>query len=178
MNLFIDTETTGLMKDNLPLDDEEQPWPVELAGILTRPDGQTVSSFHVVIKPGGWVITQETAKIHGISHAYALEYGMPLEDALAILQVFADRAEQVLAYNMAFDGSIIEAACLRRNYASPLNGKQLKCVMRMAMEHFNAGRRSQKDVYRRLFNEEIPDVHSALGDGRACCRIFEAISPP
>ena len=175
MNLFIDTETTGLIDARLPLSDEAQPWPVELAALLTRSDGQLVSGFHAVIQPDGWTITPETEKIHGISQAYAMEYGMPLADALGVLQVFVNRADQLLAYNMPFDGCIIEAACQRRNYISPLNGKQLKCVMRMAMEHFNTGRRSQADVYRMLFNAPMPDAHSALGDGTACRQIFEAL---
>jgi len=177
MNLFIDTETTGLFRQGLPLDAAIQPWPVELAALLTRPDGETVSAFHAVIKPDGWLVPEETRVINGISHDYAMAYGLPLADAMVVMEVFAGPADLVVAYNMTFDGGIIEAACFRRNLKSPLEGKALACASRMALEHFGGYRRKQTEVYEKLFGKPLEDAHSAWADCRACRDIYMELAP-
>lgn len=177
MNLFIDIETTGLINEDLALDDKRQPFPVEVAGLLTRLDGEAISSFHTVIRPQGWVITEETSRIHGISQDYADAYGISLQDAFAVLRIFAARVGRVLAYNMTFDGGIIEAACQRLGLESPLVGKPLVCVMRIVSDHFNCGRRTQRSIYKQLFDKPIAEAHSAMSDCRACRDIYVAIMP-
>src|SRR5271157_1406880 len=177
MILFIDTETTGLFREGVPLDAAIQPWPVEMAGLLTRQDGQTVSAFHAVIKPDGWVVPEKTRRINGISHDYAMAYGLPLADVMVVVEVFAESADLVVAYNMTFDGGIVEAACARRKLKSPLEGKRLACASRMALEHFGGYRRKQSEVYEKLFGKPLEDARSAWADCRACRDIYIELAP-
>ena len=69
MILVYDTETTGLPRDwNAPLTDSEN-WPrlVQLAWQLHTPDGKLVSRGNRIVRPDGFTIPYNAAKVHGIT---------------------------------------------------------------------------------------------------------------
>ena len=84
MYLFFDTETTGLPKNfKAPITDFDN-WPrlVQLAWQNYDMKGELLSSFNLIIKPEGFVISEEVAKIHRITQERAMAEGIPLGDAL------------------------------------------------------------------------------------------------
>ncbi len=72
--LIFDTETTGLPNYKAPVNNDSQPYIVQLAAILVDDEGDTVSEMSVIIKPNGWTIPEEVAKIHGIDDRRANRY--------------------------------------------------------------------------------------------------------
>lgn len=70
-----DIETTGLPNSTLELDAVDQPYAVEVAGLL-HSDGDLASQFSLIIRPDGWVISEAMTKKHGISQELALAVGV------------------------------------------------------------------------------------------------------
>ena len=175
MNLFFDTETTGLPYGK-PLEDPAYPWPVEIAAILATPKNETVSSFRVIIKPDGWVIPEVVTKIHNISESYATRYGMDLPLALTIFEAYLQQADTVLAWNISFDAGIIKSAALRLKTDNPLENQRLTDLMHETSAFLGLGRMSLTKAYDWMFKRPVPQAHTAMGDALACQAIWKKIS--
>lgn len=112
--IVFDTETTGLPDWKAPSEAEHQPHIVQVAAELVDLDTREVlESMDVIVKPDGWTISEEMTAIHGISHDYAMEVGIPEKDAVDML--LAMRAKSVLriAHNRTFDDRIVRIALKR-----------------------------------------------------------------
>ena len=73
MYLFFDTETTGIPKNyKAPVSDIKN-WPrlVQIAWLVTDKSGNEVKSAEYIIKPNGFSIPDDAAKIHGITNELA-----------------------------------------------------------------------------------------------------------
>lgn len=175
MNLFFDTETTGLPYGK-PLDSPSYPWPVEVAGILATSTGSTVSNFSVVIKPDGWTIPDEVVKIHNIDTEYAAKYGMDLALALRVIEAFARQATTALAWNASFDSGIIKSAALRLKCSSPLHGLKLHCVMQETSKFLGLGRMFLDKAYEWVLKKPLAGAHTAMNDVNACRAIYRKIT--
>ena len=84
MYLFFDTETTGIPANHKAPASDLKNWPrlVQIAWLLSEEDGNEVSSAEYIVKPDGFVIPMEAAKIHGITTELAQRSGA---DLLAVL---------------------------------------------------------------------------------------------
>lgn len=88
---FYDTETTGLPDFKAPSEAPQQPHIIQLAAILVNPETRkTISSMDVIIRPNGWTIPDDIAKIHGITTEHAMDVGIPesLADVNACAAVY------------------------------------------------------------------------------------------
>lgn len=172
--LFIDAETTGFLTLDSP-DSPRQPWPVEIAALLTKPDGETVGSFEALIIPEGWSSHPGALAVHGITEAHAEEHGIHLTTALAVLDVFAERAGTVLAYPARFDCGIIGCAAVRMKVRDPLDGKNVTCVQKMVTA-WN-GNRAMKLItaYEHLMQRPLKAAHCARVDASACRDVYIAL---
>jgi len=114
MYLFFDTETTGLPKNwKAPITDLAN-WPrmIQLAYFLADADGNKLAGGDYIIKPEGFTIPEEAARIHGISTERALKEGRDLPGMLLEFQAAVWRAQFLIAHNMSFDEKIVGAGYL------------------------------------------------------------------
>ena len=84
MYLFFDTETTGLpLNWNAPASNTSN-WPrmVQLACLLYDLDGGLIEQRNFIIKPEGYAIPRDAAKIHGITTERANLEGVDLGTSL------------------------------------------------------------------------------------------------
>lgn len=86
--IFIDVESSGLLKDRLPLDDPQQPFAVSIAAALCDPEGEFVNFARLLIKPEGRSIQVGAEKVHGISAREAAQFGVPEARALGLVSDF------------------------------------------------------------------------------------------
>lgn len=190
MILAIDTETTGLPDWGKPSDAAHQPHLVQLAMILLDNDLIERASVSLIIKPNGWVIPTEVAKIHGIDTATAAALGVPEKVAtdLYVSMVYGTGAT-VVAHSAAFDLRLMRIAMLRAGYtkewkeARPV---QSFCTMNAATPIVNlpptakmlaAGFNKPKsaslsECVQHFFGEKLDGAHDALVDVRACLRVY------
>ena len=190
--LFYDTETTGLPLFNEPSEDPRQPHIVQLAAALVDLDSRkTIASMDVIVKPDGWVIPDDVAKIHGITTEHALDVGI---NELAAVDLLLDlwRERLRIAHNEQFDARIVRIALMRHvdgETADKWKAGLAQCTQALSTpicklpptkKMLAAGRRHHKsanlgEAYKHFTGLELKDAHTALADVHACMAVFFAI---
>lgn len=173
---FFDTETTGLPRDwNAPLRHLEN-WPrmVQLAWIFCDDAGNELAGASRIIRPQGYVIPREAAKIHGITTERALAEGIPLAEALDEVLPHIEQATFAVAHNISFDEKILGAEFLRLERPTPFLKKPLHCTMKESTQFcalpglYGFKYPNLTELHRKLFKKAFDGAHDALADVRAC----------
>lgn len=122
--LLIDTETSGLYRDDLAMDDPGQPWAVEISALLCNTAGVVTNSFTHIVKADGRKIKEGALQVHGITDRAASQIGIPEGRVLGILrdmlQTAPLREMKVVSYS-DLDKRVI--ASLFARFALSLNKK-------------------------------------------------------
>ena len=171
MNLFIDTETTGLPRWGV------QPRIVSIAWIVADAPTQHRSLKSMIVKPHGFLIPDEASRIHGITTARANREGIALDAVLGQLarDVETYKPERVVAHNLGFDRPIVEAEYRLLGLACALARLDGACTVELSRERWPNQPAKLGDVYRRLFGVPFVGAHDARNDVSACMRIFFAL---
>lgn len=180
MYLFFDTETTGLPKNyKAPVSDLKN-WPrlVQIAWLVADDGGNEIKSAEHIIKPDGFSIPGEAAKIHGITTEIATRLGVDLRPVLEEIAADISGAASLFAHNMAFDEMILGAEFLRMGSLNRVEGKPRKCTMRASTDFCQIpgpyGNKWPKlqELHARLFRTGFDNAHNALADVRACSKCY------
>ncbi len=180
MLLFFDTETTGVPRNyKAPLSDLAN-WPrlVQLAWLLTDETGNEIESAEYIIKPKGFVIPREVSRIHGITHEYALQYGVPLGPVLDAVEKIIRPTTILVAHNISFDEKILGAELIRAGRATQLETKERRCTMRLGTDFcrlpgpYGYKWPTLQELHKKLFDVSFDGAHRALADVRACARCY------
>jgi DNA polymerase III epsilon subunit-like protein len=181
MYLIFDTETTGLPKNyQAPLDDFSN-WPriVQLAWSIYDAEGNHWESYNYIIKPNGFIISDEVAKIHRITQARALAEGVELREALAHFIADVEKVEHLVGHNIDFDDKIVGSELLREKLNNPLLAANKICTMKTSASvcKIDNGRGGYKwpnltELYNCLFKTGFPEAHDAVFDVKACAECF------
>jgi DNA polymerase-3 subunit epsilon len=195
--LFYDTETGGLPLWNQPSEHPDQPHIVGLAGLLVDLDtGILVRSMDVIIRPDGWVISDEVAQIHGITQERAMDEGIPESDAVEqFLDMWGSSSERI-GFNEPFDARILRIALKRlfpdrENLADLWKAAPAQCMKIAATKPCNlkptpkmiAARRFHPkaptlgEAYQHFFGKPLEGAHTAMGDTTATKEIYFALNP-
>ena len=180
MYLFLDTETTGLPLDwKAPIGQLDN-WPriVEIGWILTDKDGQEIESETIILKPDGFKIPADASAIHGITNEIASNKG---QDRVAVLKKISDllsKATVLVAHNIDFDKKVVHAEFMRYNIKSSIHKIDKLCTKELTTDYCKLpGRYGYKwptleELYEKVFSTSLTASHSALGDVKACERLF------
>ncbi len=180
MYLFFDTETTGLPKRwNAPVTDVDN-WPrlVQLAWIMCADDGRIREKRNAVIKPEGFTIPADVARLHGITTQRALQEG---EDLRLVLEEFSekiDTADVLVGHNIGFDECVVGAEFERCRMMTSLFLKPKCCTMKSSADYCKLpGKKGFKpprlsELHRILFGEAFENAHNAMADVEATARCF------
>ena len=188
MNLFFDTETSGLPLFREPSDDPRQPHLMQLAAILADDDGTEVDTFSTIVKPyDGCIVHPEAFNAHGISLERAMDEGMDGKQVADRFFAMIFDAGQAIGHNVSFDIRImrIHAAraagfkwdcpvphfCTMRAATPILN---LPPTPKMVAAGFNRAKSANLgECIEYFFEERLEGAHDALVDVRACKRVFQ-----
>ena len=180
MYLFFDTETTGIPKNYKAPASDLKNWPrlVQIAWLTTDDNGSEIRSAEHIVKPNGFTIPADAAKIHGITMDIAQERG---EDIKAILDGIVkdiEIAQVLIAHNMAFDEKILGAELLRAGSLNHVEAKQRRCTMQSATDFcrlpgpYGYKWPTLNELHLKLFRESFSGAHRALVDVRACAKCY------
>lgn len=180
MYLFFDTETTGIPRNYKASVSDLDNWPrlVQIAWIVTDDSENEIKSAEYVIKPNGFTIPKEAARIHGITTELASQSGVDLNPVLEEISEDISGAMVLIAHNMQFDEKILGAELLRMGHLNAVDGKPRKCTMQSSTNFCRIpgpyGNKWPKlqELYNKLFREGFDNAHSALADVRACSRCY------
>ena len=180
MYLFFDTETTGIPRNyKAPVTDLNN-WPrlVQVAWLLADADAQELASAEYIVKPEGFVIPKDAAKIHGITTEIALQTGSELQTVLEVVTADIRKAAVLVAHNMSFDEKILGAEFLRAGHPNLVAQKPRQCTMQSATNYcrlpgpYGFKWPTLEELHKKLFNESVAGAHRALSDVRACARCY------
>ena len=174
--LFIDTETTGLPKDEKcsPMDVNNWPRLVSLAYILCD-NKEIVDKNYYIIKPNRFIIPAEATKIHGITTAEAVSKGQDLSDVLNDIKPIIEKCDYIVGHNVAFDINVINAEYYRYNFIMPASLKPNICTMKLSRDYCGLPNNKYpklQELYTLLKGEPFSDAHNALKDTQACMECF------
>lgn len=189
---FYDTETTGLPDFKAPSEAPQQPHIVQLAAILVNPETRkTISSMDVIIRPNGWTIPDDIAKINGITTEHAMDVGIPESLAVGMfMELWSHRLR--IAHNEQFDARILRIALMRHENeasADDWKGGPSGCTARLATPickihptekmiaaGFNKFKTANlSEAYRHFMGSDLENAHSALADVNACAAVYFSI---
>ncbi|AVS68162.1 3'-5' exonuclease [Paracidovorax avenae] len=195
--LFYDTETTGIPLYSQPSEDPAQPHIVQLAAVLVDLDTRReVASMDVVVRPDGWTIPDDVAQLHGITTETAARVGVPEPVAVDMLLALWNQRARI-GHNESFDARILRIAIKR--YIDPrAPGAEVamsdlwkagarQCTQATATplltEHRKARGMKGKtaslaEAHELLCGGPVEGAHSAMGDVRACMRVYFAMRHP
>lgn len=182
--LFFDTETTGVIPRGIisPIrQTSHYPHVVQLSWSIDGKEGD------FIIRPDGFTIPDEAAKVHGITTERALAEGVEYKSAF--LKFFADvqTADTICAHNANFDKSVIIAEYVRMSnaaraerFAHFLDAKPLVDTMLLTVDYVGARFPNGKvgkfprleELYAKLFNGETFPAHNSIEDVRALAKCF------
>lgn len=180
MNLFFDTETTGVPKNYRAPASDTANWPrlVQLAWLLTDDKGAEVNHGELIVKPEGFAIPAEASRIHGITTERAREEGVELKTAVDAILADIRKARVLIAHNVQFDEKILGAELHRLGYENHVEAKPRRCTMHSSTDYCRLpgpyGYKWPKlqELHQKLFNEAFDGAHRALTDVRACARCY------
>ena len=169
--LFLDTETTGKDPSHSHL--------VSLSFQLDY-DGKLYCAGDFVIRPEGFEIPTSSTEIHGISHAYAMEYGADCREIISLLSGFlTGHNPLVVGHNVDFDRRVIGAEADR--FCDVLSWPDLFCTMRALTPLMNLSKPkghgpkwpTLREAYTWMFPDHpSPRWHQSRTDMLACREIF------
>jgi DNA polymerase III subunit epsilon len=180
MYLFFDTETTGLPKRWDAPAPELDNWPrlVQIAWMCFDNNGREISQNSKIIKPEGFIIPDESSRIHGITTEIAEKKGVLLEKTLKEFMNMINQSKFLIAHNMSFDEKIIEAEFIRKKIPRGLFQPKKICTKEIATEFCkipgNYGYKwpTLSELHIKLFNTDFHDAHDALIDVSVCAKCF------
>lgn len=182
MYLVFDTETTGLPKNfNAPLSDSEN-WPrmVQIAWQLHDDDGKLIENQDYIIKPEGYDIPFNAARIHGITTKIANDEGRDLQEVLEEFSKVLNRVRIVSGHNVEFDYNIVGAEFFRKNMKDNLQEKPKADTMILGTDfcQLGGGRGGRfkppklEELYEKLYGNKFDEAHNAAADVNATAQVF------
>jgi DNA polymerase III epsilon subunit-like protein len=180
MYLFFDTETTGIPRNyKAPVTDLAN-WPrvVQLAFLQTDESGMVLAAEEFVIKPEGFTIPADAARVHGITTEQALKHGVPVSQALNEFLACLQSAKTLVAHNMAYDENVLGAEFLRAKLSNPLPRIKRVCTMQSTTNFcalpgpYGFKWPTLAQLHQKLFQQDFKDAHCALADVQACAKCF------
>jgi DNA polymerase III epsilon subunit-like protein len=182
MYLVVDCETCGLPRNwRAPISDLQN-WPraVQIAWALYDGQHRQTASANRIIRPEGFTIPADAARIHGITTERALAEGFPAQNVVYELSIAAQSAKHFIAHNAKFDGAVIAAEFLRLGWQPPFTPATMICTMEGSTDYCRLpgpyGNKWPKleELYSLLFGVPPEGAHDAGYDAAACaCCFFE-----
>lgn len=186
MELFFDTETTGLCEFKQPYTDNRQPDILQLAAILST-ENQIYSEFKAIIDPSrispDWKTDPVAEKTHEITRDMVLDGGISTRSSLIFFGGLMERADVGVCHNVDFDRKLILTAAHRAGGSLLIErilSMKTYCTMQNSVDlckiPFPSGRGYKwpnlLELHKFLFGETFDGAHDALEDVRACRRCY------
>ena len=178
--LFFDTETTGVPRNYKAPSSDTRNWPrlVQLAWILTDGDGSRIHTGNMIVKPDGFIIPADAAKVHGITTQRAMAEGVDVKEVINKFKSDLDVATCIVCHNVDFDKKIVGAEMIRLGMKDELGKKKSYCTMQSSIDFCKIpGKYGFKypklqELFRKLFDEDFEDAHNAMCDIEATEKCF------
>lgn len=180
--VVLDTETSGLFDFSKPADAEGQPRMASIAMIYLDDRFDVVNESLHYVKPDGWVMSEEAAKIHGLTNEILNERGDSVDVPLDEFVFAVDSGLIVIAFNAQYDLKILRGELRRSGRDDRFDRTPNICIMRAMTNILKIpSKRGIGYKWPKLseaaqhFNIEQKDAHTALDDTRVTTQIAKIL---
>ena len=184
--LIFDAETVGTPEtmDAPSTDTDNWPRVVQLAWTVVADDvGVSTDVYSFIVRPEGFPIPDEAARIHGITTAQAKKEGYSINQVLGGFYGALRGAHGLVAHNADFDAPTVGAEFVRALGADPLEPLPTTCTMKETTEYcglVRPGGRGYKwptlqELHWELFGHGFESAHDAGADVAACASCFREL---
>ena len=178
--LFFDTETTGVPRDYKASASNTRNWPrlVQLGWIVTDEEGNVLSQGNEIVKPEGFVIPADAARVHGITTERAQREGKPLREVIETFLKDAEQTKCIVGHNISFDQKVVGAELYRLGIPDTISTVKSLCTMQAGTDYCKIpgyyGYKWPKlqELYHKLFGCDFEDAHDAMADITATKKCF------
>lgn len=186
MELFFDTETTGLPLFKEPATHPGQPDIIQLAAVLSDAE-KIYARFSCIIDPTdfneNWTIHPKAAEAHGISEELVRTVGLKADPTLFFFLSMVARADVLVCHNTDFDKKLICAMLAKGEYSAAnynmIDQGNYYCTMKNGTALCKLPGRfgnykwpKLQELHLFLFGEAFEDAHDALADVMATRRCY------
>ena len=194
--LVFDTETTGLPKSKIISPDTLNQWPhiVQFSFVIydTELNDIVVAIDNIVkLTDTGIVISEDSIKLHGITHEISQTKGVKLSKLLHMFCTYLKNVDVLVGHNVSFDINLVKIEILRLIYSSHIsddkiikyknnlhvltNFTNVYCTMQNAIELCGIkltdkfGKEYNKfpkllELHQKLFNSVPNNLHNSFND--------------
>lgn len=194
--VVFDTETTGLPKSKIISPDTLNQWPhiVQFSFVIydTELNDIVVAIDNIVkLTDTGIVISEDSIKLHGITHEISQTKGVKLSKLLHMFCTYLKNVDVLVGHNVSFDINLVKIEILRLIYSSHIsddkiikyknnlhvltNFTNVYCTMQNAIELCGIkltdkfGKEYNKfpkllELHQKLFNSVPNNLHNSFND--------------
>ncbi len=178
--LFFDTETTGVPRDYKAPASNTRNWPrlVQLGWIVTDEEGNILSQGNEIVKPEGFVIPADAARVHGITTERAQREGKPLREVIEAFLKDAEQTKCIVGHNISFDQKVVGSELYRLGIPDTISTAKSLCTMQAGTDYCKIpsyyGYKWPKlqELHHKLFGCDFEDAHDAMADITATKKCF------
>ncbi|GAB3619181.1 3'-5' exonuclease [Glutamicibacter endophyticus] len=168
--LGFDLETTGVDPDTARI--------VTATVVLLDADGRTLNHREWLVNPGVEIPEQATA-VHGVSTEKAQAEGADartsVEQIINLLQ-FASQDTAIVAFNAAYDFSVLHAEALRYGLVPFIPGNVIDpFILDKQLDTYRKGKRTLSAACE-LYGVQLENAHTSLADAVACVAVARRIA--
>ena len=186
--LIFDTETTGLPKSRKPSIEGPNNWPhiVSISWVILDSISNKIEKERsYIVKPEGWVIPDDSIRIHKITNDIAEKDGVSLSKVLG--EFLAETYDALVAHNMEFDYNVLDNA-IRWDLDMAFNEirKPKMCTMELSRDLCNLKSQFGKpksprlsELYQHAFGSApaMDTLHNSLVDTKLLVKIIQEHKP-
>jgi len=183
--LIFDTETTGMVKWDLPPEHPSQPDLIQLGMLLVETGSWRLRARHSVLVrlAEGVSIEPGAREAHGISEEDCARFGVAPIVACSLFNQLCLQADLIVAHNMSFDRSVMLTALYRLgDKPDRMQGKRLVCTKEASTDVLKLPGRygsykwpTLAEAYQYYAGEELTGAHDARVDTEACLTVFRGL---
>lgn len=195
--LFLDLETTGIIKTPRGIKPEEEYPDYKETKIYDNARIVSIGWLYMedfdydyeiglenicerIIKPNGFIIPEESIKIHGITNEKANNEGKKIKKMLKFMGKIIKECDYIVGYNVYYDINVLLSELHRKKRNKTIKKmlklkeeKKIICIGQISAvkakpdgwkQYKKYQIPKQTDVYRKCFNRELMKAHNAKSD--------------
>ena len=190
--LVFDTETTGLPTERNPSIADTHKWPhvIQISFVLYETTTCKVLSCqdHIVKLDPSTPISEESAKVYGITRSLCTRKGVPISHAISDFNNALMAADCVVGHNLSFDKRMVMVESIRLRWRQFFTrsgkGKKEYCTMKNGVElcaiettNSTTGEKYMKypnlsELHHKLFGVLPKGTHDSMADVLICLRCY------
>ena len=160
--IYLDIETTGLIKD--PTNYKDYPRPIQISYLEEKSNGE-LKETNYFIKHSDLKLSDDILRLTGLTSEFLQQNGHDLQEVLNLLYNKFNNRQLIVMHNSDFDTSIFDSEYLKINKRNPLRDVQSYCTMKSFADENKSKFPKLSELYESLFHKPVSlKMHNSLND--------------